>query len=88
MCNFRVQCADKGWRSEVDWGHFTGVIGTSAGCGVWIIQTWTCVRSIQVTSHNLRSQCDRHFVGITRHNVCSQGAKIYHVIPITLNQLV
>ena len=35
-----------------------------------------------VTSHNVWSQCGRHFVGITRHNVCSQGAKI----PITLNQ--
>ena len=41
-----------------------------------------------MTSHNLRSRCDRRFVGITWLNLCSQGANICHVIPITSNQLV
>jgi len=30
----------------------------------------------EVTSHNLCSRCDRHFVGITRHSLWSYGAKI------------
>ena len=39
-----------------------------------------------VTSHNLLSPHDRHFVGITRYNVWSCGTKIYPVIQIKLNQ--
>jgi len=30
----------------------------------------------EVTSHNLCSRCDRHFVGITQHSLWSYGAKI------------
>jgi len=43
---------------------------------------------VTVTSQNLWSQYDRHFVGITRHIVWSEKAKIYGVIHIKLNQLV
>jgi len=38
----------------------------------------------EVTSHNLWSQRDRHFVGITWLNVCSRGAKIYRVIGLRI----
>jgi len=34
----------------------------------------------EVTSQSLWSRHDRHFVGITWHNMWSQGAKIYRVI--------
>ena len=36
----------------------------------------------EVTSQNLWSRYDRHFVGITRHNVWNERVKIYHVIRI------
>jgi len=34
----------------------------------------------EVTSQNLRPRYDRHFVGITWHNVCSYKAKLHGVI--------
>jgi len=33
-----------------------------------------------VTSQNLWSRYDRHFVGTTRHNVRNYAAKIYRVV--------
>jgi len=41
-----------------------------------------------MTSQNLRSLYDRHFVAITWHDVWNQLLKIYHVIQIKFNQLV
>jgi len=41
-----------------------------------------------VTSQNLWSRYDRHFVSITRRVVWSKNAKICGVIHIKLNQLV
>ena len=42
-----------------------------------------------MTSQNLWSRYDRHFVGITGHNALSYMAmaKIYRVIQVKLNQL-
>ena len=42
----------------------------------------------EVTSQNISSRYDRHVVGVTWHDVCSQKAKLYGVIRIKLNQLV
>jgi len=42
----------------------------------------------EVTLQNVWPRYDRHFVGITWHNVWSQGAKIYRVIYITFDPLV
>ena len=39
----------------------------------------------EITSRNLRPRYDRHFVGMTWHNVWSWGAKSYRVIQITSN---
>ena len=41
-----------------------------------------------MTLQNLWSRYDRHFVGITCHNVWSYWMKIYHVIQTKFNQLV
>jgi len=38
-----------------------------------------------VTSQNLWSRYDRHFVGKTWHNVRNRGAKIYRVILVQEN---
>ena len=42
----------------------------------------------EMTSRNLWARYDRHFVGITWHNVWSWWAKICHVIQTKFNQLV
>ena len=42
----------------------------------------------ELTSQNLWSQNERHFVGITWHIVWSYGSKIYCVVQIKLNQLI
>jgi len=47
-----------------------------------------CYTQGKVTSHSLWSRHGRHFVAITRHNVWSEGTKIYCVIQTKLKQLV
>jgi len=49
-----------------------GIFGVGSSCTVY---TWS-----EVTSQNLWPRYDRHFVGITWHNVCSQGPKIGRAI--------
>jgi len=48
----------------------------------------TGLHRVTMTSQNLWSRYDRHFVGITWHNVWSYWMKIYHVIQTKFNQLV
>jgi len=47
-----------------------------------------CIQQGEVTSQNLWSRWDRHFVGVTRRNTLSEMAKICRVIQIKLYQLV
>ena len=47
------------------------ILWTQAQCGI---------KAGEVTSQNLWPRYDRHFVGITWHNVWSSAAKIYRVI--------